>query len=156
VVGDTKVVNSGDCGKIFVNTSGVGLIREGIDISAANAEVGDRVIINGNIGDHGIAILSQRESLDFKTELASDCCPLNSLVDDMIKASNGIHALRDPTRGGLATLLNEIAVSSGVGIEMFEEEISIREEVKGACEMLGFDPLYVANEGKLVAHSRAC
>ncbi|HEA46947.1 hypothetical protein LCGC14_2342090 [marine sediment metagenome] len=150
VAGDTKVVNKGSADKIFITTTGIGIIEEGIDISGANAKVGDVVIVNGYLGDHGIAIISERERLDFRTKLISDCVPLNHLVTDMLKVSNGIHVLRDPTRGGLVTVLNEIAQSSGVGIEIFEDKIPIREEVKGACEMLGYDPLYVANEGKLV------
>ena len=149
--GDIKVVNSGDCDKLFINTSGLGLVRKGVDISAVNARAGDKVIISGSIGDHAIAILSERENLDFQTELESDCCALNSLVDDMLRVSAGVHTLRDLTRGGLATALNEIAASAGVGIRIFEEKIPIKEEVKAACEMLGFEPLYLANEGRLVA-----
>lgn len=151
VAGDTKVVNKGSADKLFVTTTGIGIIEEGINISGRNAKVGDAVIVNGYLGDHGIAIMKEREGLDFRTKLISDCAPLNHLVADMVKVSDKIHVLRDPTRGGLATVLNEIAQSSGVGIEIFEDKIPIREEVKGACEMLGYDPLYVANEGKLIA-----
>ncbi len=150
VAGDTKVVNKGGADRLFITTTGIGIIGEGIDISGVNARVGDVVIVNGYLGDHGVAIISERERLDFRTKLISDCAPLNHLVADMLKASGKIHVLRDPTRGGLVTVLNEVAQSSGVGIEIFEDKIPIREEVKGACEMLGYDPLYVANEGKLI------
>ncbi len=151
VTGDTKVVNRGSADKLFINTAGVGLVPEGVDISGSNARPGDKVILSGTIGDHGIAVLSQREGLSFSTRLKSDCAPLNRLVAEMIKASPRIHAMRDPTRGGLATTLNEIASQSKVSIRIEEEKIPVREEVRGACEMLGLDPLYIANEGKLVA-----
>jgi len=151
VTGDTKVVNKGSADRLFVNTAGVGTVPEGIDISGSNAKPGDKVILSGTIGDHGIAVLSQREGLSFSTKLESDCAPLNELVNEMMSASRRIHSLRDPTRGGLATTLNELAAQSKVGIRIEEEAISVREEVRGACEMLGIDPLYVANEGKLVA-----
>ncbi|MDO8886329.1 hydrogenase expression/formation protein HypE [Candidatus Oleimmundimicrobium sp.] len=151
VTGDTKVVEKGSADKIFINTAGIGLIESGIDISGSNAKVGDRVILSGTIGDHGIAIMSRREGLEFKTGLKSDCAPLNQLVQDMLQVSEKIRCLRDPTRGGLATILNEIAKQSGVSICIKEEKIPVKEGVGGACEMLGFDPLYVANEGKLIA-----
>ncbi len=151
VTGDTKVVEKGSADKIFINTAGIGLIEPGIDISGSNAKVGDKVILSGTIGDHGIAIMSQREGLEFKTGLKSDCSPLNHLVQDMLRVSKEIRCLRDPTRGGLATILNEIAKQSGVSICIEEEKIPVKEGVGGACEMLGFDPLYVANEGKLIA-----
>lgn len=151
VTGDTKVVNRGSADKLFVNTAGVGLIPEGVNISGSNARPGDKVILSGTIGDHGIAVLSQREGLSFSTTLESDCAPLGGLVADMLAANRNIHCLRDPTRGGLATTLNELATQSGVSIRIEEDRIPVREEVLGACEMLGFDPLYVANEGKLVA-----
>lgn len=151
VTGDTKVVHRGSADKLFINTAGVGVILEGVNISGSNAKPGDKVILSGTIGDHGIAVLSQREGLSFSTELESDCAPLNKLVADMLQASSRIHCLRDPTRGGLATTLNELAAQSKVGIKVEEDEIPVREEVRAACEMLGFDPLYVANEGKLVA-----
>jgi hydrogenase expression/formation protein HypE len=151
VTGDTKVVNKGSADKLFVNTAGVGMVSEGIEISGSNGKPGDKVILSGTIGDHGIAVLSQREGLGFSTRLESDCAPLNGLVAGMMAASQRIHSLRDPTRGGLATTLNEIASQSKVGIRIEEEKIAVREEVRGACEMLGIDPLYVANEGKLVA-----
>ncbi len=151
VTGDTKVVNRGSADKLFINTAGVGIIPEGVDISGSNARPGDKVLLSGTIGDHGIAVLSQREGLSFSTKLESDCAPLNSLVAEMLNASPNIHCLRDPTRGGLATSLNELAKQSKVSIRIEEEKIAVREEVLAACEMLGFDPLYVANEGKLVA-----
>ena len=151
ITGDTKVVNRGSADRLFVNTAGVGRVPEGIDISGSNAKPGDKVILSGTIGDHGIAVLSQREGLGFSTKLESDCAPLNGLVAEMMAASTRIHSLRDPTRGGLATTLNELAAQSKVGIRIEEEAIPVRDEVRGACEMLGIDPLYVANEGKLVA-----
>jgi hydrogenase expression/formation protein HypE len=151
VTGDTKVVNRGSADKLFVNTAGVGRVPEGTDISGSNAKPGDKVILSGTIGDHGIAVLSQREGIGFSTKLESDCAPLNGLVAEMMAASRRIHTMRDPTRGGLATTLNELAAQSKVGIRIAEEAIPVREEVRGACEMLGIDPLYVANEGKLVA-----
>ncbi len=137
--------------RLFINTSGVGIVPDGINISGSNAKAGDKVILSGTIGDHGIAVLSQREGISFSTTLESDCAPLNHMVSAMLTASANIHCLRDPTRGGLATTLNEIATQSRVGIRIEEEIIPVKEEVRGACEMLGFDPLYVANEGKLVA-----
>ncbi|HEX7364847.1 MAG TPA: hydrogenase expression/formation protein HypE [Dehalococcoidia bacterium] len=151
VTGDTKVVNRGSADKLFINTSGIGIISEGVDISGANARVGDKIILSGAIGDHGIAVMSQREGLKFSVPVKSDCAPLNRLVAEMLKASRRIHCLRDPTRGGLATTLNEFAAQSGVGITIEEAKIPIHEAVRGACELLGFDPLYVANEGKLIA-----
>lgn len=151
VTGDTKVVNKGSADKIFINTAGIGLLPEGVDISGSNARPGDKVILSGTVGDHGIAVLSQREGLSFSTKLESDCAPLGTLVADMLSASRNIHSLRDPTRGGLATTLNELATQSGVSIRIEENKIPVREEVAGACEMLGLDPLHIANEGKLVA-----
>ncbi len=151
VTGDTKVVNKGSADRLFVNTAGVGTVPEGVDISGSNAKPGDKVILSGTIGDHGIAVLSQREGLGFSTRLQSDCAPLSGLVAEMLTASKRIHAMRDPTRGGLATTLNELASQSRVGIRIEEEKIPVHDEVRGACEMLGIDPLYVANEGKLVA-----
>jgi len=151
VAGDTKVVNQGSADKIFVNTSGVGIVPPGINISGANAKPGDKIIISGTIGDHGMAIMSQREGLSFSTTLQSDCAPLNHLVAEMLQESQCINSLRDPTRGGLATSLNEIAKQSEVGIEIQEQLIPAKDEVRGACELLGFDPFYVANEGKLIA-----
>ena len=151
VTGDTKVVNRGAADKIFINTSGLGIVKEGVNISGSNAKVGDVVILNGPIGSHGIAVLSEREGLKFETDIKSDTAPLSSLVADMLEVSKDIHVLRDPTRGGLSTSLNEIALSSKVDIEINEGDIPIQEEVRAACEILGYDPLYLANEGKLVA-----
>jgi len=151
VTGDTKVVNQGQADKLFINTSGIGIISEGINISGANAKPGDEVILSGTIGDHGIAIMSQREGLRFSVPVESDCAPLNKLVAQMLEASRKIHCLRDPTRGGLATTLNEFARQSNVGIIIEEDRIPVAEGVRAACELLGFDPMYVANEGKLVA-----
>lgn len=151
VTGDTKVVNRGSADKLFINTAGIGIIPEGVLVSGSKARPEDKVILSGTIGDHGIAVLSQREGLSFSTQLESDCAPLGVLVAKMVKASPAIHCLRDPTRGGLATTLNELAKQSEVSIRIEEEKIPVQEEVLAACELLGFDPLYVANEGKLVA-----
>ncbi len=151
VAGDTKVVNQGSADKLFINTSGIGIVSPGVDISGANATAGDKVILSGNLGDHGIAVLSQREGLKFQVPIESDCAPLNKLVAEILETSASIHCLRDPTRGGLATTLNEFAEQSQVGIRIEEESIPINKAVLAACELLGFDPLYVANEGKLVA-----
>ena len=151
VTGDTKVVNKGAADKIFINTTGIGIVEEGVNISGSNAQLGDIIIINGPIGNHGIAVLSEREGLKFETVIKSDTAPLSSLVEDMLEISKDIHVLRDPTRGGLSTTLNEIALSSNVEIEIDEENIPVQEGVRAACEILGYDPLYLANEGKLVA-----
>ncbi len=151
VTGDTKVVDRGSADKLYINTAGVGVVPEGVNISGGNARPGDVVLLSGPIGDHGIAVMSKREGLSFATQLQSDCAPLNTLVADILEASANIHCLRDPTRGGLATTLNELAGQSQVKILIEEERLPVREEVLAACEMLGFDPLYVANEGKLVA-----
>ncbi len=151
ITGDTKVVNRGSADRLFITTAGIGVVPEGVDISGKNAEPGDLVILSGTLGDHGIAVLSKREGLAFSTSLESDCAPLGALVADMLAASRDIHSLRDPTRGGLATTLNELAQQSQVEIIINEERIPVRPEVVGACEMLGLDPLYIANEGKLVA-----
>jgi hydrogenase expression/formation protein HypE len=151
VTGDTKVVNKGSADKIFINTSGIGIVQEGISISASKAQLDDIIILSGSIGEHGITIMSQREGLKFTSPLKSDCAPLNSLVADMLELCKNIHCLRDPTRGGLATTLNEFAVQSKVGIIIEENAIKVKPTVKAICELLGLDPLYVANEGKLVA-----
>jgi len=151
ITGDTKVVNRGSADRLFINTAGIGIIPEGVDISGSNARPGDKVILSGAIGEHGIAVLSRREGLSFSTNLKSDCAPLAKLVMEMLAASPSIHCLRDPTRGGLATALNELATQSRVGIRIEEEKVPTREEVLAACEMLGLDPLYIANEGKLIA-----
>jgi hydrogenase expression/formation protein HypE len=151
--GDTKVVQKGSADQLFVNTSGIGKIPDGVNISGTNAREGDVVIVSGTIGDHGIAVLSAREGLGFETTLESDVAPLNHLVSAMIRAGE-IHVLRDPTRGGLATSLVEISEQSNITIEINEQNLPFKPAVKAACEMLGFDPLYVANEGKLVAFVR--
>jgi hydrogenase expression/formation protein HypE len=151
VTGDTKVVNQGSADKLFINTAGVGIVPEGVDISAANARPGDKIIVSGNVGDHGIAVLSKREGLKFQVPVPSDCAPLNRLVADMLVASHNIHCLRDPTRGGLATTLNDFASQSRVGIRIEEDKIPVDRAVLAACELLGLDPLHIANEGKLVA-----
>jgi hydrogenase expression/formation protein HypE len=151
VTGDTKVVPRGNVDKIFINTSGLGVLKEDIVISGSQAQPGDRILISGPLGCHGMSVLTSREGLGFKSRIDSDVMPLNHLVDTMMSVSSEIHVLRDATRGGVATVLNEIAGQSNVGIELDEMEIPIMEEVRGACELLGFDPLYVANEGVLVA-----
>lgn len=157
VTGDTKVVQKGGADKIFINTAGVGVIESEIQISASRAEVGDKVIVSGTIGDHGTTVLIARGELELETDIESDSASLNFLIVQMLEEaaklgqSDGIRVLRDPTRGGVATTLNEIAMSSDVYIEIEETLIPVREEVKGACEILGLDPLYVANEGKLIA-----
>jgi len=151
VAGDTKVVQRGKADGLYITTSGVGLVREGVHIGGANAKPGDAVILSGSIGDHGIAVLGARGELGFESSIQSDVAPLNRLIEAMLEASHNIRVLRDPTRGGLATTLNEIAAQSKVGIVLDERAIPVHPEVAAACEMLGFDPLYVANEGKLVA-----
>ena len=151
VTGDTKVVDRGKADKIFINTSGVGLVPDGVNIDPTRAQVGDKIIVSGAIAVHGIAIMSVREGLEFETEIASDTAPLSSLVDAMLATKIDIHVLRDPTRGGITSALTEIAQSAKVGMLLDEARIPISEEVKGACEILGLDPLYVANEGKLLA-----
>jgi hydrogenase expression/formation protein HypE len=155
VTGDTKVVNRGSADKLFITTSGVGLVADGIAISATNARPGDDVIISGSIADHGMAVMSVRDGLEFDGSIVSDTAPLHTLVDAMVRAGD-IHTLRDPTRGGLATSLCEIASASSVGIEINAQAVPVREDVKGACEILGLDPLFVANEGKLVAFVPGC
>ncbi len=148
--GDTKVVEKGKGDKLFINTSGIGEIYEGVEILPKNCSVGDVIIINGFIAEHGMSIISSREDIGFETKIKSDCAPLNTLVKDILSASNDVHVMRDPTRGGLSSALNEIAEACNCGIEIIEDKIPIKEEVKGACELLGFDPLYVANEGKIL------
>jgi hydrogenase expression/formation protein HypE len=153
VTGDTKVVEHGSADRLFINTAGVGLVPRGIGIGGDRAQPGDAVILSGAIGDHGMTIMTQREGLKFDSPLESDCAPLNGLVASLLEALPGeaIHCLRDPTRGGLATALNELAGRSGAGIEIDEGAVPVHDAVRGACELLGLDPLYVANEGKLVA-----
>jgi hydrogenase expression/formation protein HypE len=150
VTGDTKVVNRGSADKMFVTTTGVGLVPQGVNISASNARPGDIILLSGTIADHGMAVLSKREGLEFEGEILSDTRPLHRLVAAMIAAGE-IHVLRDPTRGGLGTSLCEIAGTSNIGVEIDARAVPVREPVKGACELLGIDPLFVANEGKLVA-----
>lgn len=151
VTGDTKVVPRGKADKIFINTSGVGVIPEGVDVSGDRACPGDKIIVSGTIADHGITILSEREGLKFDSDVTSDSAALNHMVQAIIGSGRDIHVLRDPTRGGLGTTLNEIAGQSNVGIRLFEKDLPVRGSVQGTCELLGFDPLYIANEGKLIA-----
>ena len=151
VAGDTKVVERGSGDGVFINTAGLGLVPPGVQISAANAQPGDVVLLSGSVGDHGLTIMTRREGLRFETPLESDCAPLNGLVADMLAVCPEIRVLRDPTRGGLATALNELAESSGVGIVVREADIPVHPAVAAASELLGLDPLYVANEGKLIA-----
>ncbi len=152
VTGDTKVVAKGQCDKLFINTSGIGSLiyrNKGIG-KAENICNGDKIIINGSIGDHGISILSARNELNIKTNLMSDCASLNGLIENVLEKSEGIKFMRDATRGGLATVLCELAEQKNIGIELNETDIPVKEEVRGVCELLGFDPLYIANEGKVV------
>ncbi len=149
VTGDTKVVPRGKADKIFINTSGVGLVAGGTDVSGSHVKPGDSVIISGSIADHGITVLSAREGLHIDADIRSDSAPLNHMVKAVIESGAEIHALRDPTRGGLGTLLNEIALQSNVGISIKETRIPVKDAVMGVCELLGFDPLHIANEGKL-------
>jgi hydrogenase expression/formation protein HypE len=151
VTGDTKVVERGKGDGVFITTTGVGVVGEGVNISGDRARPGDAVLVNGFIGDHGVAILSKRENLEFQSEIRSDSAALHGLIAHMLEAVGDIHVLRDPTRGGLAATLNEIAWQSAVGVHLREDNIPIRPDVNAACELLGLDPLYVANEGKLIA-----
>lgn len=151
VTGDTKVVPRGQADQLYINTAGVGKIPEGMNLSAAAIQPGDCLVINGTVGDHGLALLSCREELAFSTTLRSDCAPLHELTATMLKAVPTIRCLRDPTRGGLATTINELAAQSGLSIRLREDTLPIRPEVTAAAEMLGLDPLYSANEGKVVA-----
>jgi len=150
ITGDTKVVNKGGCDKVFINTAGVGVIRKDLSLSASNASPGDVVIVNGWLGDHGATILAARDDMALSTSIESDCASLNGLIEDLLTDGSSIKFMRDATRGGLATLLNEVAEASGVSIDISEDKTPIRDEVKGFCEILGLDPLYLANEGKLV------
>lgn len=150
ITGDTKVVEKGKGDKIFINTSGIGIVPDLVDLSPSNVKIGDKIILSGTIAEHGIAILSARENLLLESEIKSDTAPLNDLVENMLSVTKNIHVLRDPTRGGLATTLNEIASKANVGVLINQDKIKIRNEVKAACELLGLDPLYIANEGKLV------
>lgn len=151
VTGDTKVVEKGKGDGVFITTTGVGVVPDGLNISGDRAQPGDRILVSGSMGDHGVAIMSKRENLTFETTIESDSQALHDLIATMVEAVPDIHCLRDPTRGGLASTLNEMAQQSGVGMALREEDIPVKEEVHAACELLGLDPLYVANEGKLIA-----
>jgi hydrogenase expression/formation protein HypE len=151
VTGDTKVVEHKAADQLFINTAGIGWVRPNIHLSGINAKPGDQILLSGYIGDHEIAILSQREGFKFQEMVKSDCAPLNDLAGRMLDTCPSIRCMRDPTRGGLATTLNEIASKSNVGIVIDEKKVPIRESVRGICELLGLDPLYLANEGKLIA-----
>lgn len=151
ITGDTKVVERGKGDGLFINTTGIGIVPDGLDLSADAVRPGDRILLSGPLGDHGIAILAQREGLEFESTIESDSAALHTLTAEILKASKGVRCMRDLTRGGLSSALNEIAAQSHVGIHIDEKAIPVRDEVKGACEMLGLDPLYVANEGKLIA-----
>jgi hydrogenase expression/formation protein HypE len=151
VTGDTKVVERGHGDGVYINTTGIGLLRDIAPLSADQARPGDAVIVSGSLGNHGIAILSQRQGLELETSVESDSASLHTLVDAMFSVSPDIRCMRDPTRGGLASTLNEIAAQSSVGITIHEAALTIHDAVRGACELLGLDPLYVANEGKLAA-----
>jgi hydrogenase expression/formation protein HypE len=156
VTGDTKVVERGKGDKLFINTTGIGSLDDSIDLSPTLIKPGDLIIVSGTIGDHGIAILTHREGIDMQTPIESDCAPLHELINDMLSVSNGIKAMRDATRGGIATVLNEFAATSGCALLISECDIPVKDAVRGACEILGFDPLYLANEGKLVAVVSEC
>jgi hydrogenase expression/formation protein HypE len=151
IAGDTKVVDKGHGDGVYINTTGIGLVPEGVHIGPQRARPGDAVLVSGNVGEHGIAVMSMRRGLDFQVSVESDSAPLNGLVAEMLEVTKDVHALRDPTRGGLASALNEIAQAAGVGIELDERAIPVPAPVRAACEMLGLDPFYVANEGKLLA-----
>jgi hydrogenase expression/formation protein HypE len=150
VTGDTKIVEHGKADKVYINTSGIGLVPQGVDISGANARPGDKIILSGSLGDHGIAVLAQRQSLRLKVPVESDCAPLNAMVKEILQFKQGIRSMRDPTRGGLATTLNEMAEQSQCSFRIYEDKIPVKESVNAACNMLGLDPLYIANEGKMV------
>jgi hydrogenase expression/formation protein HypE len=151
VTGDTKVVERGHGDGVYINTAGFGVLDEGIDLSGSHLQPGDKILLSGTLGDHGIAVVSKREGLTFDTDIETDAAPLNHLVEAVLTAAPGTRCFRDPTRGGLSSTLNELAEASGVTIEVVEEDIPVRDQVKGACEMLGYDVYHVANEGKMVA-----
>jgi hydrogenase expression/formation protein HypE len=151
VTGDTKVVNKGACDKMFITTTGIGAIRADVDLGAHRVRAGDVVLVNGVLGDHGAAILGARGDLALEAPIASDCAPLHELIATLLAAAPGTRFIRDPTRGGVATVLNEVAEAAQVAIEIDESSTPLREEVRGFCEILGLDPLYLANEGKIVA-----
>lgn len=150
ITGDTKVVNRGHCDKIFINTTGIGAVPDGIHLSSAHLKPGDQLILSGTLADHGMAIMTTRKELSFSTQVLSDSAALNHMTAEILGVTNQISAMRDPTRGGLATSLNEFARSSKVGIQIYEDRIPVKPDVNAACEILGIDPLYVANEGKLI------
>jgi len=151
VTGDTKVVQKGCVDQVFINTSGIGFIPENVNLSAKNIRAGDQVILSGTMGDHGTAILLEREELKVRSEITSDCAPLNLLIKPVLeKLPNAVRIMRDPTRGGAATTLNELIAGSGLGVRLYQDSLPVKEEVKGICEMLGMDPLYMANEGKVL------
>ncbi|MGE5578055.1 MAG: hydrogenase expression/formation protein HypE [Syntrophothermus sp.] len=151
VTGDTKVVEKGQADGLYINTTGVGFVPPGVRLGGEKARPGDAVIVSGTLGDHGMAVMSERAGIAWETSIESDCAPLNGLIQSVLAVAPEVHCFRDPTRGGLATTLNEIAAQSRVGIRIEESALPISDAVRGACEMLGFDPLYVANEGKVVA-----
>ena len=151
IAGDTKVAEKGSVDQLFISTSGIGWIPEGREINGQSAQAGDSILLSGSMGDHGIAVLAERGELGFSTTLQSDVAPLNGMIEVLLKAAPHTHVLRDPTRGGVATTLNEIAQQSRVTILLQEEALPVKKQVQAACEMLGFDPLYIANEGKLLA-----
>jgi len=151
ITGDTKVVPKGAADQIFINTSGVGVIPPGVTVASHRGRPGDVVLLSGTIADHGVSVLASREGLSFQTGVQSDTAPLNHMVRGMLAAGPGVHVLRDPTRGGLGTALSEIAEQSAIGVRVYEDRIPVKAEVAGLCELLGFDPLYLANEGKLIA-----
>jgi hydrogenase expression/formation protein HypE len=151
VTGDTKVVQKGKADGLFVNTAGIGKIPGGVNVSGSNVKPGDAIILSGTVGDHGMTIMAQREGLRFSGDLASDCAPLNGLIGEMLKVCPDIRCMRDPTRGGVATTLNEIAAQSGVGMMIEDKAIPVKPPVRAMCELLGLDPLYIANEGKVLA-----
>jgi len=155
VTGDTKVVERGKADGLYINTAGIGAVPDGVDLSAGNVKPGDAILLSGPIGEHGMAVMSRRENLSFDSEILSDSAPLHGLVETMLAAGAGIHALRDPTRGGLAAALNEIAQAANVGMRIDEREVPVSPAVQSACEILGLDPLYVANEGRLIAFCKA-
>jgi hydrogenase expression/formation protein HypE len=149
--GDTKVVERGACDRLFITTTGIGTVAPETDLTGRRIEIGDRIVVSGFVGDHGTAVLSAREGLDFETDLHSDCAPLNGIVEAVLTAIPGeVKWMRDPTRGGTAATLNELVSKKGFGVTIRQEDIPVREEVKGVCEMLGFDPLHIANEGKVI------
>lgn len=151
VTGDTKVVNKGSCDKIFINTTGIGWIPDDVDISSRRITPGDRILLSGTVGDHGMAVMTSRKGMSFQSRVKSDSQPLNGLVQTMLEVCPDIHAMRDPTRGGVATTLNEFVKDAPFGIQIMEKNIPVNQDVRSACEILGIDPLYVANEGKLIA-----